>query len=89
MRIEPISLFGGGPRWSIASVSSVSPAVIARRIEARERREREETQQRYKLYNTLMTNLAIRLNDKHAGNYDLDGNIEFYDVVGAWFDRQV
>lgn len=88
MRVEPISLFGGGPRWNISSVSSVSPAVIARRLEARERREREETQQRYKLYNSSMTNLATQMNDKQVGNYNTDGSREFYDVVGAMFDRQ-
>lgn len=88
MRVEPISLFGGGSRWSISSVSSVSPAVIARRLEARERREREETQQRYKLYKTSMTNLASRMNDMQVGNYNTDGSREFYDVVGAMFDRQ-
>lgn len=89
MRIEPISLFGGGPRWSIASVSSVSPAVNARRLEGRERREREETQQRYKLYKASMTQLVARLNEQKAGIYNPDGSMELYDVVGDLFDREI
>ena len=64
MRIEPISLYGSGPNWGIASVSSVpsvSPIVIQRRKEAAEQREKDIQQEQWSSYQRGTAKLAMKM----------------------------
>ena len=90
MRIEPISLFGGGrPDWSIMSVPSVSPQVIERWNAAEAMRQQQKIQHQHELYMKGTVNLARQMNESHSNAYDWNGGISQYDSAGAEFDAKI
>ncbi|MBR5336862.1 MAG: hypothetical protein IK152_02645 [Lachnospiraceae bacterium] len=87
MRIEPISLYGGGSSWSSAPVGGVKPIGKLQQLYTEEQRDQLFVRNS-EPYKDTTTDLAVSLNNKQVGNYDSSGKMAPYDAFGAVFDMQ-